>query len=222
MPALRTLYDSRRWTPLLMPHCVLAYRPMPIPSIDLPLGTRMPWFRVIDLEGRTWTTEAVDGKPVSVIAFLSRHSPYVKHIEMNLGATAQRLLDQNVLVLGISTNDARAYPSDGAALLNEQARRAHFTFPYATDADQQAAKAFRASCTPEFFVYDKELRLIYHGQYDDSRPDNDIAPSGNSVLQAVDAALKGEVVSGDQPTSLGCSIKWRAGNEPSYVLAFSG
>jgi peroxiredoxin len=193
---------------------------MPIPSLDLPLGTRMPWFRVTDLEGHEWATPDADGKPVSVIAFLSRHSPYVKHIETHLGASARLLLDENVMVLGISANDARAYPSDCRAMLGEQVKRAHFTFPYAIDESQQAAKAFQASCTPEFFVYDRELRLVYHGQYDGSRPDNDVEVTGEDVLQAVDAARKGEVVSGDQPTSLGCSIKWRAGNEPGYVLAF--
>jgi hypothetical protein len=193
---------------------------MPIPSLDLSLGTRMPWFRVTDLEGRVWTTADADDKPVSVVAFLSRHSPYVKHIEMNLGAVAARLLKENVMVLGISANDSRAYPSDSPEMLGEQMRRARFSFPYAVDESQQAAKAFRASCTPEFFVYDHELRLVYHGQYDGSRPDNDIEVTGKDVLQAAEAARKGEVVSGDQPTSLGCSIKWRAGNEPGYVLAF--
>lgn len=193
---------------------------MPIPSLELPLGTRMPWFRVTDLEGRTWTTADADGKSVSLIAFLSRHSPYVKHIEKHLGAAARGLLDENVMVLGISTNDARAYPSDSREMLFDQVRRASFTFPYAVDENQQAAKAFEASCTPEFFVYDQELRLVYHGQYDGSRPDNNIDVTGEDVLQAVDAARKGEVVSGDQSTSLGCSIKWRAGNEPGYVLAF--
>jgi peroxiredoxin len=180
----------------------------------------MPWFSVTDLDGRVWTTADADGKPVSVIAFLSRHSPYVKHIETHLGATARRLLDDNVMVLGISANDARAYPSDSREMLGEQVRRANFAFPYAVDENQQAAKAFEASCTPEFFVYDRELRLVYHGQYDGSRPDNHVEVTGRDVLQAVDATRMGEVVSGDQPTSLGCSIKWRAGNEPGYVLAF--
>jgi peroxiredoxin len=192
---------------------------MPIISLDLSLGARMPWFRVTDLNGRTWSTPDADGKPVSVVAFLSRHSPYVKHIEMHLGAAARTLLAQNVMVLGISANDATAYPSDRPEMLEEQVGRAHFTFPYAVDGSQQAARAFQASCTPEFFVYDHELRLVYHGQYDSSRPDNDLEVTGEDVLQAVEDARSGEVVSGNQPASLGCSIKWRAGNEPAYVLA---
>ena len=193
---------------------------MPIPSLDLPLGARMPWFGVIDLDDNTWSTRDADKKPVSVIAFLSRHSPYVKHIERHLGVAAQRLLDEGVLVLGISANDPIAYPSDRPEMLREQVRRAGFTFPYAVDGSQQAARAFQASCTPEFFVYDHELRLVYHGQYDSSRPDNDLPITGEDLLQAVEDARGGDVVSGDQPASLGCSIKWRAGNEPGYVLAF--
>jgi peroxiredoxin len=180
----------------------------------------MPWFRVEDLTGKIWSTPDADEKPVSVIAFLSRHSPYVKHIEAHVGVAAAKLLADGVLVLGISANDSEAYPSDSREMLLEQVQRAHFTFPYAIDESQQAAKAFQANCTPEFFVYDHELRLVYHGQYDGSRPDNDTEVTGKDVLQAVDAARNGEVVSGDQPTSLGCSIKWRAGNEPGYVLAF--
>ena len=180
----------------------------------------MPWFSVTDLDGCVWSTPDADHKPVSVIAFLSRHSPYVKHIEAHLAASARMLIDQDVMFLGVSANDPRAYPSDRAEMLREQARRVHFTFPYAIDASQQAARAFQASCTPEFFVYDGELRLVYHGQYDSSRPDNDIEVTGCDVLQAVEDARSGDVVSGEQSPSLGCSIKWRAGNEPSYVLAF--
>lgn len=180
----------------------------------------MPWFKVTDLDGCAWSTPDADRKTVSVIAFLSRHSPYVRHIEKHLGVAAQTLLDQSVMFLGISANDPTAYPSDRPQMLREQVRRAHFTFPYAVDESQQAARAFQANCTPEFFVYDRELRLVYHGQYDSSRPDNDFEVTGEDVLQAVTAARSGDVVSGDQPASLGCSIKWRAGNEPGYVLAF--
>ena len=192
---------------------------MPVPSLDLPLGTRMPWFRVTDLDGRVWTTADADGKPESVIVFLSQHSPYVKHIEKHLGAACARLLDKGVMVLGISPNDVSAYPSDSPEMLLGQAARAGFSFPYAVDPSQRAAKAFRATCTPEFFLYDHELRLVYHGQYDASRPDNDFEPTGGDVLQAVRATGNREVVSGVQPKSLGCSIKWRAGNEPGYLLA---
>ncbi len=179
----------------------------------------MPWFRVTDLDGRVWTTADADGALESVILFLSQHSPYVKHIERHLGAACSRLLDEGVMVLGISPNDVSAYPSDSPAMLGEQAVRAGFSFPYAVDPGQRAAKAFRATCTPEFFVYDHELRLVYHGQYDSSRPDNDLDPTGADLLQAVGAARRRDVVSGVQPKSLGCSIKWRAGNEPGYLLA---
>jgi peroxiredoxin len=179
----------------------------------------MPWFRVTDLDGRVWTTADADGKPESVVAFLSQHSPYVKHIETHLGAACARLLGEGVMVLAISPNDISAYPSDSPKMLQAQVTRAGLSFPYAVDPSQRAAKAFRASCTPEFFVYDRELRLVYHGQYDSSRPDNDFETTGVDVLQAVHATVRREVVSGVQPRSLGCSIKWRAGNEPGYLLA---
>jgi peroxiredoxin len=192
---------------------------MPVPSLDLPLGTRMPWFRVTDLDGREWTTADADGKAESLIIFLSQHSPYVKRIEKHLGVACARLLGEGVMVLGVSPNDVSAYPSDSPEMLRKQATHAGFTFPYAVDPSQRAAKAFRAACTPEFFLYDHELRLVYHGQYDASRTDNHFEPTGIDVLEAVRATGKREVVSGVQPKSLGCSIKWRTGNEPGYLLA---
>lgn len=179
----------------------------------------MPWFRVTDLDGRLWTTADIAGKPESVIVFLSQHSPYVKRIEEHLGAACARLRAEGVMVLGISPNDVSAYPSDSPEMLRKQAAHAGFSFPYAVDPSQRAAKAFRATCTPEFFVYDRELRLVYHGQYDASRTDNDFETTGVDVLQAVRATMRREVVSGVQPRSFGCSIKWRAGNEPGYLLA---
>jgi peroxiredoxin len=192
---------------------------VPIPSLRLPLGTRMPWFSVTDLQGTKWTTASADGRPASVIAFLSRHSPYVKHIERSLAHTTNELQEQGVLVLGVAANDSRAYPSDGPQMLELQRSEAGFRFPYALDETQQMAKAFEANCTPEFYVYDRDRRLVYHGQYDASRPDNEIATSGIDILQAIDAVRSGEIVDGDQSVSLGCSVKWRAGNEPSYALA---
>jgi peroxiredoxin len=179
----------------------------------------MPWFSVTDLSGSTWTTADADDCSAALVMFLSQHSPYVNHIERHLGADTRQFADDDgVMVLGISANDANAYPSDSKEMLEAQARTAGFTFPYAIDETQQAAKAFGAVCTPEFYVYDSELRLVYHGRYDASRPGNTVEVTGRDVLQAVDAARAGEIVTRDQVPSLGCSIKWRAGNEPSYVL----
>jgi AhpC/TSA family. len=182
----------------------------------------LPWFSVTDLDGDEWNTSLLEeGHPV-LIVFLCQHSPYVQHIERNLGASMAEVIERGVTVLGISSNDARSYPADAPSLLRQQAERASFTFPYCIDSGQQAAKAFGASCTPEFFLYDKDWRCVYHGQYDGSRPGNEIHVTGQDVLAAIQATLADDdIVSRDQHPSLGCSIKWRAGNEPSYLFAFS-
>lgn len=191
---------------------------MPIPARRLPLGRRLPWFRLRDLDGREWTTASLpDGAP-SLVAFLCDHSPYVRHIEQHFARTAGDLAAQGVTVLAISPNDVVAYPSDAPHLLRAQAERAGFSFPYCLDEDQQAAKAFGSSCTPEFFLYDQEGRLVYHGRYDDSDLAGERPVTGRALLDAVDAALQSDVLSADQVPSFGCSVKWRAGNEPGYVL----
>lgn len=195
---------------------------MPIPSLRVPLGKRLPWFSVTGLEGEIWDTSTLpEGRPV-LIAFLCNHSPYVQHIERDLGPRLSTLPRSRITVLAISSNDVVSYPSDSQEMLREQATRAGFGFPYCIDAGQQAAKAFGASCTPEFFVYDLDWRLSYHGQYDSSRPGTGVPVSGRDLLTAVAAVCDDDVVPAEQPASFGCSIKWRAGHEPSYAFTNSG
>jgi len=190
---------------------------MPINSLAVPLGSRMPWFEVVDLEGsRVSTATLEDGAPVAVV-FLCNHSPYVRPLEHSIADTAREFSARGVQFVGIASNDMRAYPSDNKTRLTEQRDRSGFQFPYCLDESQQAAKAFGANCTPEFFLYDEDWRLTYHGQYDGSRPGNGIPATGTDFIAAIEAVLDGDVVPRDQFPSLGCSVKWRAGNEPSYV-----
>jgi peroxiredoxin len=182
----------------------------------------LPWFAVTDLDGRQWDTSKLsEGRPV-LAAFLCNHSPYVQHIERDLGARLSSLSETKITILAVSPNDVLAYPTDGLEMMKAQASRAGFNFPYCIDKGQQAAKAFGASCTPEFFLYDLDWRLVYHGQYDDSRPGNDIPVSGVDLLTAIEAACTDDVVPAEQQASFGCSIKWRAGNEPGYAFTTQG
>jgi AhpC/TSA family len=191
---------------------------VPISSLPVPLGARLPWFVVTSLSGRRWdTSKLTEGRPV-LVAFLCNHSPYVRHIEHHLGPRLSSLDKAKITVLAISSNDIRAYPTDNAEYLEAQARRAAFGFPYCLDMDQQAAKAFKASCTPEFFLYDSGWRLVYHGQYDASRPGSQLEVTGADLISAVAAACDNDVVTVEQQPSFGCSIKWRAGNEPDYAF----
>lgn len=179
----------------------------------------MPWFEVTTLEGSRWTTATLpEGRP-SVVAFLCNHSPYVRHIEAALKTLSEDLAQLGVAVLAIASNDARAYPADSPSKLLAQVERTGWPFPYALDEDQRSARAFGASCTPEFFVYDGDRRLVYHGQFDGSRPasSTDVA-DGADVRRAVEAVLAGDAVSPRQAPAFGCSIKWRAGNEPAYMF----
>jgi hypothetical protein len=200
---------------------------LPIPSLPIPLGSRLPWFDLVSLDGDRLTTRILHGRrpdearliPVLVV-FLCNHSPYVRHIEAALATLAERYLDR-VAMLAIASNNVRSYPSDSPDMLAEQAKRTGFKFPYYLDAEQRSAKAFRASCTPEFFVYDQEWRLAYHGQFDSSRPDNTTKPTGVDVDLALEYVLDPRLkdMNRDQHPSLGCSIKWTPGNEPSYIIS---
>lgn len=197
-------------------------RLMPVPSNALPLGTRLPWFRLVDLDGVTRAASDVTSRQEVIVAFICNHSPYVRHIEDALTEVLNRYVREGVYVLAISPNDVTSYPSDNLDAMRVQAERGvPFEFPYCLDATQEATKAFQAACTPELFVYDSGGRLAYHGRFDGSRPTfADHTPvSGESLIEAVNAIRSGEVLGTAQLPSLGCSVKWRSGNEPDYVLA---
>lgn len=186
------------------------------PSTMLPLGSPLPSFSLSGPDAMTWSTEDAAGAPALVVAFLCPHCPYVKHIEARCGEVAADLMNRGAAVVAVQSNAIEDYPQDGPEEMAAQAVANGFRFPYLLDASQEVAKAFRAACTPDFFVFDRDGRLAYRGQFDDSRPANDLPVTGADLVAAVEALLAGGAVPEDQLPSIGCNIKWRAGNEPRY------
>ncbi len=192
-----------------------------MPSNPLPLGTRLPWFRLHDLEGIERSASDVAAGQISIIAFVCNHSPYVRHIEDEFAKTLNQYQREGEYVLAISPNDVISYPSDNLAEMRAQAGRGvPYEFPYCLDESQEVTKAFQAACTPEMFIYDASGRLAYHGQFDGSRPSaSTTAPvTGRSLREAMETVRSGDALNSPQLSSLGCSVKWRSGNEPDYVL----
>jgi peroxiredoxin len=181
----------------------------------VPLGTPAPEFALPSLEGRTISpVDEAAGRPLLVM-FLSNHCPYVRHIERALGSLLAEYAGPDLAAVAISSNNVETHPDDGPAGLAEQVRRAGFTFPYLLDSTQEVAQAYRAACTPDFFLYDAEHRLAYRGEFDDARPGNDLPVTGRTLRAALDRVLAGKPVPEPHVPSLGCNIKWKPGNEPS-------
>lgn len=186
---------------------------MAINSFMVPLGSAAPDFDLPTITGDRVALTDLKGSPVLVI-FLSNHCPYVRRIENGLGPYATDYAGR-VATVAISSNDVVGYPDDDTAHLIEQAARAGFTFPYLIDETQEVARAYRAACTPDFFLYDSDHRLYYRGEFDRARPSNDLPVTGTSLRAATDALLAGQEPLPDQNPSLGCGIKWKPGNEPA-------
>ena len=180
----------------------------------LPLGTEAPDIRLPDASGKVWALEAVTDAPALLVMFLCNHCPYVRHIRDELASATRQFRQRGVAVVGINSNDIEAYPDDAPERMVEEARAAGYEFPYLVDETQVVAAAYRAACTPDFFLFDGDRRLVYRGQFDDSRPANDRPVSGADLRAAVDAVLAGHPVAGDQRPSMGCSIKWKPGHAP--------
>jgi peroxiredoxin len=181
---------------------------MAVSSQMVPLGTPAPDFALPDLTGHTVRRDDLADAPALLVAFLCNHCPYVRHIENELG----RLLAKqpSLAVVGICSNDAEAYPDDRPGRLAEQAERAGWTFPYLVDEDQSIGRAYRAACTPDFFLYDAQRRLAYRGAFDESTPGNRKPVTGDLLSAAVSHVLDGAPVPEPHLPSMGCSIKWRA------------
>jgi thiol-disulfide isomerase/thioredoxin len=189
---------------------------MPVtPSTMLELGTPAPAFRLKDLGGGQVSLDQFTGFPLLVI-FLAPHCPFVKHVRSSLAAFAREYQEKGLAVLGINSNDIAAYPDDGAAGMKKESEEAGYTFPYLLDSDQSVAKAFRAACTPDFFLFNSDHQLVYRGQFDASRPGNGIPVTGTDLRAAADALLAQTKPNVDQKPSVGCNIKWKPGNEPEY------
>jgi peroxiredoxin len=185
-------------------------------STMLPLGTKAPDFRLPDTGGKNVSLSDFKAAPALLVVFMCNHCPYVKHIRSALAQIMRDYLPRSVGVVGISSNDVANYPADSPAKMVEEARSAGYIFPYLYDETQSVAKAYRAACTPDIFVFDQDQRLAYRGQLDDSRPGNGIPVTGRDVRAALDAVLAGKPVSPNQKPSIGCNIKWKPGNQPDY------
>jgi peroxiredoxin len=185
------------------------------PSTMAPLGTRAPDFRLPDTDGRPVSLSDLAAAPALLVAFLCNHCPYVKHVRGAFARLAREYQGRGVAVVGINSNDAAAYPDDSPARMKEEKAAAGYTFPYLHDESQDVARAYRAACTPDFFVFDRGRRLVYRGQMDASRPGNDRPNDGADLRAALDAVLAGKAPAPEQTPSEGCNIKWRPGNQPA-------
>jgi peroxiredoxin len=189
----------------------------PVNSQLVPLGTALPDFALSDVDGNPVKSTDFTG-PALLVAFLSNHCPFVRHIEQRLAAVTAELAKRGLSVVGIASNDTDIKPDDDVAGLGEQIERTGFAFPYLVDTAQQAAKGFNAACTPDFFLYDADRRLAYRGAFDAARPGNSVPVTGDLLASAVDLVLAGRLVPEPHTPSLGCSIKWSPGNDPDIVV----
>ncbi|HXH86778.1 MAG TPA: thioredoxin family protein [Nitrospira sp.] len=187
-------------------------------SVMLPLGTPAPSFALRDVvSGQVYSLDSFTGKTALLVMFICRHCPYVVHIEQEVAKIGRDYLDTNLGIVAISSNDASQYPDDAPDRLKEMAKRLGFTFPFCVDETQDVAKAYRAACTPDFYLFDQNRELAYRGQLDESRPGNRKPVTGHDLRAAIDALLVGKAVNLVQKASIGCSIKWKPGNAPPYA-----
>jgi peroxiredoxin len=186
-------------------------------STMLALGTPAPDFRLPNVvTGDNLTLDTFRSKKALLVIFLSRHCPYVKHVQNELARLGRDYMSCDVGIIAISANDVERYPDDSPALLKAMAQEHGFQFPICYDETQETAKAYTAACTPDFFLFDQNHLLVYRGQLDDSRPSNGKPVTGSDLRAALDAVLAGQPVSAEQRPSVGCNIKWKPGNEPAY------
>jgi len=189
------------------------------PSTMLPLGTPAPGFRLPDFDGRLHALEDGRDAPALLVTFVCNHCPFVKHLREGFAAFAREYAPRGLAIVAINSNDLEAYPQDGPDAMRREAEEFGYRFPYLLDESQSVARAYRAACTPDFFLFDAGRRLVYRGQFDDSRPGNGRPVTGADLRAAVDATLAGRTPTAEQFPSLGCNIKWRKGNEPDYAAA---
>ncbi len=187
-------------------------------------GKRAPEFSLPDLDGRLVSRTDFEGKPLLVV-FMCNHCPYVKHIADAFSAFAKEYQEKGLAIVGINSNDSSQNEEDSPAAMMAEAAKREYVFPYLFDETQDAAKAYRAACTPDFFLFDREHRLAYRGQFDATRPDKNEdgtynstlhPPTGDALRAAADAVLSGQPVTIRQRPSMGCNVKWKSGNEPEY------
>lgn len=180
-------------------------------STMLELGTAAPDFSLVDVTtGRHVARDDFRGHPALLMMFICVHCPFVKHIEKDLAKLGRDYAGKKIGIVAVSSNDVEQRAADGPESMKQQAETQGFTFPYLYDATQSMAKAYKAACTPDFFLFDRNFKLVYRGQFDSSRPGNDIPVSGNDLRGAIDAVLAGQPVAAKQSPSIGCNIKWKS------------
>ena len=188
------------------------------PSRMLALGTPAPDFDLLDVvSGKRMSLQTFAGKEALLVMFICRHCPYVQHVKHALARLGRDYAAGSVGIVAISANDVANYPDDAPDKLKAMAQEEGFVFPFCYDQTQAVAKAYTAACTPDFFLFDRQRRLVYRGQLDDSRPGNGKPVTGRDLRQALDAVLAGHAVNPQQQPSIGCNIKWKPGNEPPYA-----
>ncbi|MDB6035269.1 MAG: Alkyl hydroperoxide reductase and/or thiol-specific antioxidant family (AhpC/TSA) protein [Verrucomicrobiales bacterium] len=185
-------------------------------STMLPLGTKAPDFSLPDADGNCVALKDFQGASALLVMFLCNHCPYVKYVAYTVAKLASEYQNKGVSIVAINSNDVERYPADSPALMKEEIKRIGYTFPYLVDETQEVAKSYRAACTPDFYVFDKDQKLVYHGRLDGSMPGNNVPTTGEELRAALDAALAGKPTPADQKNSMGCNIKWKPGNEPDY------
>jgi peroxiredoxin len=186
------------------------------PSTMLPLGTSAPDFRLVNVDGREVSRDDFADAPALLVIFMCNHCPFVIHVADELARLTREYMERGVAVVGISSNDVSMHPGDSPERMVAEAEERGYVFPYLYDETQEVAHAYHAACTPDFFLFDKDRKLVYRGQLDDSRPQSGIPVTGKDLRAALDAVLAGRAPSEQQRASLGCNIKWKAGNEPDY------
>ena len=180
------------------------------------LGSTAPDFSLLNVDSRTVSLADFEGSPALLVMFMCNHCPFVKHVADELARLAQDYMPRGVAIVGINSNDTANHPEDSPERMVHEAEERGYPFPYLFDEDQSVAQAYGAACTPDFFLYDRDRRLVYRGQLDASRPGNGIPVTGQDLRAALDALLAGKPLPEKQTPSIGCNIKWKAGNEPEY------
>ena len=186
------------------------------PSTMLALGTPAPRFELPDFDGKRHALTDFAPSRALLVVFTCQHCPFARHVRAGFVSFAREYAPRGLAIAAINSNDLATYPQDGPDAMREEARSSGYAFPYLVDADQSVAKAYRAACTPDFFLFDANRRLVYRGQFDDSRPGDDRPVTGADLRRAADAVLAGLPVDTDQRPSVGCNIKWKPGAEPDY------
>lgn len=188
------------------------------PSTMLPLGTEAADFSLVNIDGRTLSFADVAGEHGTVLMFICNHCPFVKHVADELAAIGREYMPKGIGMVAINSNDVAAHPADSPEQMVHESEQRGYPFPYLFDETQEVAKIYGAACTPDFYLFDGNRKLVYRGQLDESRPNSGVPVTGEDLRKALDALLESHPLPQSQRPSIGCNIKWRPGNEPEYFL----